>query len=215
MILDTAERNAFVEAWHGDDRLGRRDFGTARHAQELTRSLKELLAEIRWAPAEIQAVAVNLGPGSFTGIRVGLALAKALVYVRHIPLIGVDAFDAWAAGLDADKCDHAMIVMEGQLQTCHFVPFVLENRSWHRGELASVPKARMAELLAGQKITSPSQSLRELLVAQCQILEVQPRIDIVAKQRLREQRFENAMSLEPFYVRPSSAEEKWDQRPTA
>jgi tRNA threonylcarbamoyl adenosine modification protein YeaZ len=46
----------------------------------------------------IQGVAVGLGPGSFTGLRVGLAAAKALSYARRLPIAGVSSLQALAAG---------------------------------------------------------------------------------------------------------------------
>jgi len=67
---------------------------------------KRLLASIRWIMAEadldwpeITAVAVSLGPGSFTGLRIGLSTAKGLVMAADKPLIGVSTLDALAGQL--------------------------------------------------------------------------------------------------------------------
>ena len=49
----------------------------------------------------LEAVAVDIGPGSFTGLRIGLAFAKALAVTRKTPLIGIASLDILAAGLPA------------------------------------------------------------------------------------------------------------------
>lgn len=56
---------------------------------------------------ELDRVAVTVGPGSFTGLRVGLSFARALILGRNIPVIGVTTLEAIAANLDAENETHA------------------------------------------------------------------------------------------------------------
>jgi tRNA threonylcarbamoyladenosine biosynthesis protein TsaB len=68
-----------------------------RHETALVSSrIKDLMTACRIPPAEIGAVAVAIGPGSFTGVRCGLAIAKGMAVALGIPLIGVTAFDVIA-----------------------------------------------------------------------------------------------------------------------
>ena len=60
---------------------------------------------------ELAAIAVNVGPGLFTGMRVGIASAQALAYALSLPLVGVDGLAAMAAGVPAATASHVDIVV--------------------------------------------------------------------------------------------------------
>ena len=88
------------------------------HARLLGVYVQELLEEMGMKPDELDAVAVGRGPGSYTGLRVGVSLAKGLCYGLNIPLIAVDSLQALAqvaledceAGiLEVDTLDGAVL----------------------------------------------------------------------------------------------------------
>ncbi len=68
-----------------------------RSAQSLAPSIDALLAEVGWRPAEVELIATAVGPGSFTGLRVGVTTAKMFAYAVNCPLIGVNTLEAIAA----------------------------------------------------------------------------------------------------------------------
>jgi tRNA threonylcarbamoyl adenosine modification protein YeaZ len=72
-----------------------------RHAESLFEGIGKLLRQKRWSLQSLTGVAVCIGPGSFTGIRIGLAAARALGQALRIPVVGVSALEAMAAGADA------------------------------------------------------------------------------------------------------------------
>jgi tRNA threonylcarbamoyladenosine biosynthesis protein TsaB len=76
--------------------------GAARgnHAATLLPLIDDLLREAKIALPQVDAFAVTLGPGSFTGLRIGLATVKGLVYGSKIPVIGVQTLHAVAARVD-------------------------------------------------------------------------------------------------------------------
>jgi tRNA threonylcarbamoyl adenosine modification protein YeaZ len=65
-----------------------------RHGSQLLTQLDEALAAAGVGLGHVTALAVGTGPGSFTGLRVGLATAKTLAHVRDLPLVGVPSTDA-------------------------------------------------------------------------------------------------------------------------
>jgi tRNA threonylcarbamoyladenosine biosynthesis protein TsaB len=67
------------------------------HTGELAPALESMLHRCNPVDNPIQAVAVALGPGSFTGLRVGLAFVKGIVLANHIPLVGIPTLDIVAA----------------------------------------------------------------------------------------------------------------------
>lgn len=74
------------------------------HARKLTLYIDEILRSNGTAPEELDAVAVGKGPGSYTGLRIGVSTAKGLCYGLDIPLIAVGSPEAlaWVAAEDYD-----------------------------------------------------------------------------------------------------------------
>ncbi|MCX8479585.1 MAG: tRNA (adenosine(37)-N6)-threonylcarbamoyltransferase complex dimerization subunit type 1 TsaB [Chitinophagales bacterium] len=69
------------------------------HAASLPLFIQQLLAENKLSSVDIAAVAVSIGPGSYTGLRVGLSLAKGFCMVNSIPLITISSLRMMAQGL--------------------------------------------------------------------------------------------------------------------
>lgn len=66
------------------------------HAKNLAIFVEEVLSENRISPEELSAVAVSKGPGSYTGLRIGVSLAKGICYGAKIPLIAVSSLESMA-----------------------------------------------------------------------------------------------------------------------
>ena len=85
-----------------------------RHTVELAPAISELLNRCGLTMDDVHAVGVALGPGSFTSLRVGLALAKGLALSKHIPLIGIPTMDILAAAQPASKLPLAVAIQAGR-----------------------------------------------------------------------------------------------------
>ena len=94
LAFDTATSVATVALLHEGVVLGERISTTNR----LLADVDELMRAHDSAPAELSRVVVGTGPGSFTGIRIGLAAARGLAFSLSIPVAGVATLDALAAG---------------------------------------------------------------------------------------------------------------------
>ena len=88
LAIDTATERACLVLFDEHEIICHKelDFGFM-HSKSMVPILQEMVAE----PQKLQCVAVGIGPGSYTGIRVGVASAKAISYARNIPLIGVSS----------------------------------------------------------------------------------------------------------------------------
>lgn len=73
------------------------------HASQITLFVQEVLATSNFSFADLDAVAVSVGPGSYTGLRIGVSTAKGLCYALDIPLIAINTLEAMADGFRA-KC---------------------------------------------------------------------------------------------------------------
>jgi tRNA threonylcarbamoyladenosine biosynthesis protein TsaB len=75
--------------------------GRRRHVETLTPALEHLLSQVDLVPRDIGVVAVDVGPGLFTGLRVGLASAKGLAQSLGIGIVGATSLDILTAGAAA------------------------------------------------------------------------------------------------------------------
>lgn len=85
-----------------------------RHTVELAPAISELLRRCGLTMADLQALGVALGPGSFTSLRVGLSLAKGLALSRHLPLIGIPTLDILAEAQPVSRHPLAVLIQAGR-----------------------------------------------------------------------------------------------------
>lgn len=96
-IVETSTRIARVALAEGERLLDEIALAESRrHARDLTAATRQLLRTQGWKPSDLHAVLVSRGPGSFTGLRVGIISAKILAYALKVPLIAIDTFAAIA-----------------------------------------------------------------------------------------------------------------------
>ncbi|MGH6974901.1 MAG: tRNA (adenosine(37)-N6)-threonylcarbamoyltransferase complex dimerization subunit type 1 TsaB [Stellaceae bacterium] len=100
--LDSAGSQCAVAVLDGD-RVASARAEAMRHgqAERLMPLIAETLAAAAVAPAAVDLIAVTTGPGSFTGIRIGLAAARGLALATGRPAVGVSVLDAYAAAVPA------------------------------------------------------------------------------------------------------------------
>ena len=97
LAIDTSTRIAGVALHDGTRVLGEVVwFNHDHHTVELTPVISAVLTRANLAVSDLGAVAVTIGPGSFTGLRIGLSVAKGLALASHLPLVGVPTLDVVA-----------------------------------------------------------------------------------------------------------------------
>ncbi len=98
LAFDTATSHVTVALHDGDAVVA--SYGSTesmRHGEMLAPGIERVLAEAGARAADLTAIAVGVGPGPFTGLRVGLVTARTLAFVRDIPVHGVCSLDILAA----------------------------------------------------------------------------------------------------------------------
>jgi len=97
LALDTSTALAGVALYDGTLRAEATWHAGRNHSVQVMPTAVRLLEDQGLGPGDLTAVAVAIGPGSYTGVRVGLALAKGLAIARRLPLLGVCTLDVLAA----------------------------------------------------------------------------------------------------------------------
>lgn len=97
LAIDTATRMASLALYApGEIRCEYTWYSHDNHTIELLPNLTRILEEQRLRVAELRGVVTALGPGSFTGLRVGMSVAKGLAFALHIPIVGIGSLEALA-----------------------------------------------------------------------------------------------------------------------
>ncbi len=97
LAFDTATPLVSVAAYDGNRVVAEHSAELPmRHGEQLAPLIEEVLAEAGISPADLTQVAAGVGPGPFTGLRVGLVTARTLGYALGIPVVGVCSLDALA-----------------------------------------------------------------------------------------------------------------------
>lgn len=116
LCLETSARTCSVAlaegsacVWAGE----RRDEASFVHAEELVPLIDRGMREIGWQAADLAAVAVSIGPGSYTGLRIGVATAKGLCHALGLPLVVLETPGVCVAGLELGP--EATEVVEGDV----------------------------------------------------------------------------------------------------
>ncbi len=123
LALETTETAASLAAFRDYNLLLEMDLDpTQRSAQSFGAGVRELLGRVGWRTTELDLVAVSIGPGSFTGVRVGVTTAKVLAYAAGAEVLGVETPAAIAAAVPGEVQDLSVVLdaQRGQLVTQRF-----------------------------------------------------------------------------------------------
>ncbi len=102
LAFETSAKAASVALSDGHKLLGESYQNTGlTHSQTLMPMAQDLLKSCGYTPQQVEAVAVAAGPGSFTGIRIGVAAAKGFAWGKELPCYGVSTLEAMAQSLGA------------------------------------------------------------------------------------------------------------------
>lgn len=195
-----------------------------RHAQTLVAEVDAMLRRAGYTAPQLEAIAVSIGPGSFTGLRVGVVFAKTLAYAIGCRLAAVDTFRAIAAACPANPSEVFVVsdAQRGDLFVGRYLLGDSETGPQRQGEIAIESAdsfcSRILELAASQAklaITGPAAAtLRFAPAATVQILAPEfhhPRAEFIAElgeQQVLAGELSDPWLLEPLYLRRSAAEEK-------
>jgi tRNA threonylcarbamoyladenosine biosynthesis protein TsaB len=219
LVVETSGRAGQVAfALGGHLRRVRRLDETRRHARDLAPAVAEVLAAEGWGPRDVRAVLVSRGPGSYTGLRVGVMSAKAFAYATGCALVAVDTLAAIAVNAPA----HVLrldVIADAQQQRIYVQSFCRDTPGGLPAPASPLTIEPLRAWLARRDpaawVSGPGLWVyRGLLPAAAQVLDARewdPRVEGLLELGLA--RYlggarDDVWRLEPLYLRPSAAEEK-------
>ena len=218
LLIETSGRGGFVALAVGDAVVGERVLDPARRQnRDLAPFTAELLSAAGLTPKSLTGVMVSVGPGSYTGLRVGLISAKVLAYAVGCELVPVPSFAAIAA-LAPPELPSVDVISDG-LQG-----LVYCQRYERIGGVMTATNSLGILTLAEWVATGPTAVSGPVVVLADAALEASVvRVSVefrmptaasllAAGRRVAPVSREELFALEPLYLRPSSAEEQAAKR---
>jgi tRNA threonylcarbamoyladenosine biosynthesis protein TsaB len=222
LAIETSGRSGSIALLEGTDDGGRPAgetllAGPERTAKVLAPAIRDLLTTVGWPPGSIELVAVVVGPGSFTGLRIGVTTAKALAYAVGAKVVAVNTLSVLAAQAPADS-GPLWAVLDAQRQelfAARFTDFDAELPQTIDGTQILTNDDWLAQLRPGDRVTGPAlgrlaKQLRAGVVAVEETLW-QPTASVAGRvgwAMYRRGQQQDVWTLAPEYYRPSAAEEK-------
>jgi tRNA threonylcarbamoyladenosine biosynthesis protein TsaB len=221
LILETSGRTGYVAVALGEELRGVRRLDEARrHARDLAPALSALLAEQGWRPRDIHALIVSRGPGSYTGLRVGIMSAKTFAFATGCALIAVDTFAALALQTPSTVA-RVDVLADAQQDKVYVQSFLRAADNWQ--PVSELAIRRFDDWLASHepsaRVTGPgllkwaSHLPADVQQLDSSLWEPQPASLLLhGSARFQQGDRGDPWRLEPIYLRPSSAEEQWRAR---
>jgi tRNA threonylcarbamoyladenosine biosynthesis protein TsaB len=220
LAIETTERIGSVALAEDRKLLSEKRLdSTKRSAQSLAPAIRQILDEAGWKPVDVELVATTIGPGSFTGLRVGVTTAKTFAYCVQAEVLGVDTLETIASAVppEVGKLAVAIDAQRGEVVAAVFERD-RQGRMRPAGEAAVVEIDRWLESLeAGAAVAGPVLArLHGRLPDRVSVVPEQywrptaAAVALLAGRHHREGRRDDLWNFVPRYSRRSAAEEKWD-----
>jgi tRNA threonylcarbamoyladenosine biosynthesis protein TsaB len=180
------------------------------HTVELAKAVQENLTRAGLSANDLDVLSVAIGPGSFTGLRIGLALVKGIAYTHQLPVIGIPTLDITARAVPPVQKRLAAVLQAGR-ERLAVGWYQVENAAWKSAD--TVENLTLDELVS--RLDQPtiltgelSREIRERLQGHSQVSLVEPTMAMRSPKFLAELAWErwkagdvdDVLQLKPYYL---------------
>ncbi|MEA2624123.1 MAG: tRNA threonylcarbamoyladenosine biosynthesis protein TsaB [Candidatus Binatota bacterium] len=214
--IDTATAVATAGVFAGGRLVSERsDFVPGRHAGRLPDLVSSVLRDAGLDVGDLSGVAVSVGPGSFTGLRVSIGLAQGMAFASATPLVGVSTLEALAAAAPL-ACGWIAVCLDARKGEVYLALFRRSDDGVERvtADLALPPEAAVCRIellegdvaIVGDAAETHGEAFHALAIRAVPFRDVHPRGGIVARLGSGRTPAADPGEVLPRYVRASAAE---------
>ena len=215
LCIETATTNCSVALGKEGELLAlKEDYSdNYSHAERLHLFIDEILKENSLTPKDLSAIAVSKGPGSYTGLRIGVSAAKGLCFSLDLPLISVPTLTSLALQVDVNAGDYIIPLLDARRMEVYTAGFssdlkpVFETRAQILGENSFqeyLEKGKVTFIGNGvekfKKICSHKSA--DFVVGK---LPSAAEMVVLASERFSKKQFEDVAYFEPYYLKDFQA----------
>lgn len=228
LALDTSTLVAGVAVMEDEILLGEYLINHKKtHSQRLMAMIKEILDTLELGPKDIDVFAASIGPGSFTGLRIGVTSVKAMAYAVNKPVVGVPTLDAIAYNIPMSKFTVCPI-MDARNNQVYTALYNWNGKTQERiteylgievSELARIIKDKGNKVVfIGDAVQMHQEFLKVELGDDCEFAPASHRLQRassvahIAYLKAVEGFLESSFDMVPFYLRKSQAEREFEKK---
>lgn len=154
MAIDTATEACSVALWNNGEIYSRDEVRPREHTQRILPLVQQVLAESGLTLTDLDALAFGQGPGSFTGVRIGIGIAQGLALGADLPMIGVSTLQALAQGAyRLTGANRVLTAIDARMGEVYWAAYALsERQEW--------------ELVQNESVLSPAQAKSQIAALQ-------------------------------------------------
>lgn len=216
LCIETATKSCSVALSKEGQLVGVKEHVSEKysHSEQLTVFVKELLDQHQLSTTDLSAIAISSGPGSYTGLRIGVSTAKGLCYALDIPLISISTLEAMSELVKNDFADYVLCPLIDARRMEVYCALFGKNQSPVSAKI--IDEHSFAKELASHKILFFGDG-----AAKCQEVITHPNAHFelgvypsarsmigLAHQKFLAQDFEGVAYYEPFYLKEFVAGKK-------
>lgn len=211
LSLETATRTCSVALGKNGQLLAYKDFHSEQysHAEKLNTMIIDLLEEegVDWN--DIDAIAVSEGPGSYTGLRIGVSTAKGLCYARNLPLIAINSLASLANRAASNAHDYRCPMFDARRMEVYAAVYDQNNKEVKSTEPVIIDEFSFKDLLENGSVLFMGPGAEK-----CQDVIVHPNTNFdlttnvsargmvkLAEQNFQEKNFVDVAYFEPNYLK--------------
>ena len=225
--IDTSTMAANVAVLEDDKLICEYTINTKKtHSQKLMPMIENMLKLSDLDIKEIDAIAICVGPGSFTGLRIGMATAKAMAHVNNIPLIGVNSLEILGANMDL--CNRNICsILDAQRNQVYMNKYILKDyKITELEEISIKPIDELLEeisssnedwVLVGEAVYKYKEKIEEISnitipLPANNITKASTLCFVARDKMLANDQVYNCYNINPMYIRKSQAEEQYEEK---
>lgn len=196
-----------------------------QHAAQIVPIIDRLTRALGWSPRDIQELYISIGPGSFTGLRIGVTVAKAMALATGVKIVAAPTLRVLVENAP-DEARHVLMVLDAKRDQIFTALYERGNGGWHEREPAhldalapALARAPRPVYLLGEGISYhrrliPADDSSVIVTHEDSWRARAAAVGKIGAQLAARGEFADPLALAPIYIRPPEAEEKFAARQT-
>ena len=209
--IETATKNCSVSLSENGQTIAVKEINEGRfsHAEKLHPFILQVFKDAGKVFGDINAVAVSKGPGSYTGLRIGVSAAKGLCYALDKPLIAVDTLKILASGIGVSQGSFIVPMLDARRMEVYSKVFDIQLNTIKDTKALIIDENSFSDLLQKGQVHflgDGAEKCRELIthpnaVFHPGIFPSANFMGMLSFEKFKQQRFEDVAYFEPFYLK--------------